>query len=49
MFLDGLIVELAIAGEEDGGEGLDALDEDVESDGYEEVEEQEDGEEHEEG
>lgn len=49
VFFDGLIVEFAIAGEEDGGEGLDALDEDVESDGYEEVEKQEDGEEHEEG
>ena len=49
MFLDGLIVEFAIAGEEDGGEGLDAFDEDVEGDGDEEVEQQEDGEEHEEG
>lgn len=49
MLLDGLIVEFAIAGEEDGGEGLDALDENVECDGYEEVEEKEDCEEDEEG
>lgn len=49
MFLYAFVVELAVTGEEDGGEGFDALDEDVESDGYEEVEEEKDGEKYEEG